>query len=265
MEGERSPHPTAPMWAWRAWTLGPYPQPRPAREPLLVLEWWQGHWGAGPISTGVGTMGYMLGAPSHGGDSRGHPAPCTLAPAPQPRHCRRPKDPFQGCGLPGSSRKWLLPPAVPGHRGLRSPGEMLVPPIAPSLLWSGALGPISTSSPCHWLAWRSPRRGAGTSSPWRKGEPLPGRVEDRRALGLPQGADLPKMRGAGAGRRLGDMSLANSGSASAAFPPFQSRGLDSSNQTRTSEQPMALLGARLARGSARQEDLEERTSARCRL
>lgn len=65
------------------------------------------------------------------------------------------------------------------------------------------------------------------------------------------------MRGRGL-RELGDMkSGINSGSASAAFPPFQSRRLDSSNQTRTLEQPRALLWGSAGQGSARQEDLEE--------
>lgn len=53
-------HPTAPKGHGEhgRWSI---PTARLKREPLLVLQWGQGHWGAGPVSYGVGTMGYMLG------------------------------------------------------------------------------------------------------------------------------------------------------------------------------------------------------------
>lgn len=54
------PHPHGAQGAWRAWTLVHTHSPAQKGAPVSV-EWWVGHWGAGPISTGVGTMGYMLG------------------------------------------------------------------------------------------------------------------------------------------------------------------------------------------------------------
>lgn len=142
------------------------------------------------------------------------------------------------------------------------------PPRGPHCSGLGPLGPISTSSPCHWLAWCSPRRGAWHLQPWRKGEPCQAQWGGQEGSGIALVERIcQRCEGRGLGGRLGGHeSGINSGSASAAFPPFQSRGLDSSNQTRTSEQPRGpAVGLGWPGAAPGKKTWRRATSARCRL
>ena len=121
-------------------------------------------------------MGYMPGVlpatvVTAGGHSPPVPLVCWPVP-PQPWHCRRPRDPFQGCvGCCVCEERAASARCsrVIVDSGARD--RCWCPSRGPHCFGLGPLGPISTSSPCHRLAWHSLRRGAWHLQAWQKGEP----------------------------------------------------------------------------------------------
>ena len=171
-----------------------------------------------------------------------------LAPAPQPWHCRRPTDPFRGCVGCCVCEERAASACCSGvivDSGARD--RCWRPPHGPHCSDLGPLGPVSTSGPCHWLAWRSPRRGAWHLQAWREGEPCQAQWGggDGPGLALMEQVSQTKMQ-EGLGERVGGpVSGINSGSASTASPLSKAEDLIPVTSPRTWEQlrgPVVGLG-----------------------
>lgn len=134
-------HPTAPKGHGEhgRWSI-PSPAQKGAPVSVGVVA---GSLGSRPNLLRGGNHGLHAGVlPATVVTAGGHSsAPCTLAPAPPTQALQKAQGSLPGmCGLLCLRENGCFHPLLRGHRGLRSPGEMLVPSEWPSLLWSGAPG-----------------------------------------------------------------------------------------------------------------------------
>lgn len=182
---------------------------------------------------------------------RSPPVPLERWPLPpQPWHCRRPTDPSRGCVGCCVCEERAASARCSGvivDSGARD--RCWRPPRGPRCSGLGPLGPISTSGPCHWLAWRSPRRGAWHLQAWREGEPCQAQWGGGEGPGLPlmEQVSQTKMQD-GLGERVGARVWCKQWPRQHCISTLQAEASIPVTRPRTWGRPRALLWASAGRG-----------------